>query len=139
MEEFFQEQAAAWGPVGPDGPGWKRINKNAPNGHGLNHSPDILRERYNRGAETTADGRLWPKPALVKLAPGDAVIAHFSLPHSATRVEGPDPRAICYHRATSDVRSSKNRECYPEALVDIWREWGGMSGVVRANRQKNKG
>jgi hypothetical protein len=85
---------------------------------------------------TTPDGRLWLKPTLVKLALGDAVVAHFSLPHSATRVERPDPRTICYYRATSDAMPLKNRECYPEALVDIWQQWGGMSCVVSANRRK---
>lgn len=60
----------AGGPLGPDGPGWERIDRNAPNGHGLIHYPLSVREEMERlhGYETTPDGHRWPKPELVRPA-----------------------------------------------------------------------
>ena len=37
IERFFQAQHDAGGPLGPDGPGWPRIDEAAPNGAGLRH------------------------------------------------------------------------------------------------------
>ena len=61
MENFFKMQFKAGGPIGPDGPGWQRENTSAPNGHGLNHYPDSVRESFKRNAVRTSDGMLWPK------------------------------------------------------------------------------
>ncbi|MDA0790540.1 MAG: phytanoyl-CoA dioxygenase family protein [Proteobacteria bacterium] len=122
--EFFRYQRAQGGPLGPDGPGWPREHLEAPNGHGLRHYPDAVRAAFKRGAATTEDGHCWPRPTLVKLAPGDAVIVHFNTPHSATRVDGPDPRLMVYFR-TSPKRRPPGR-AYAEGLCDIWKEWWGM-------------
>ena len=132
IEQVFREQAEAGGPIGPDGPGWDRLNKHAPTGHGLNHYPDSIREQFRRGAVVTDDGRIWPKPTLLKLAPGDMVIAHFALPHSATRVHGPDPRMMCYYRITPKTRPGESRAPYVPALTDIWHEWRGMKQFRRS-------
>ena len=130
MERFFQMQRARGGPLGPDGPDWPRVDHTAPNGCGLRHYPEAVRAAFSEGAAQTKDGKLWPKPTFLKLAPGDAVIALHLLPHCGTRVEGPDPRLMAYFRVTSSARSEENRSVYPEALLDIWREWEGVRNVL---------
>lgn len=81
--------SAAGGPLGPGGPcGWEREDTTAPNGHGVQYYPPILREAHSRNggkARTGSDGRVWPEPELVKLRRGDAVIVLHGLPHSSTR------------------------------------------------------
>ena len=126
MGRFFQKQRDAVGPLGPDGPGWPREHLEAPNGHGLRHYPDAVRHSYRRNAAFTEDGHCWPKPTLMKLAPGDAVIVHHATPHGATLISGPDPRFMLYFRTTPKSRPEKNRSIYPDALCDIWLEWKGM-------------
>ena len=126
LERFFREQREAGGPLGPDGPGWPREHEEAPNGHGLRHFPDAVRESYRRTAVFTEDGHCWPRPTLMKLAPGDAVIVHFSTPHGATLVSGPDPRFMLYFRVTPKSRPQRNHRVYPDALCDIWLEWKSM-------------
>ena len=84
----------------------------------------------------TPDGRLWPKPSLLRLAPGDAAIVLHALAHSATRVARAEPRLMVFFRVTPRARPERNRVVYPEALCDIWREWPGMADVVAAERQR---
>ena len=43
MERFFRDQLEKGGPLGPDGPGWERENRKAPNGRGLVHYPRAVR------------------------------------------------------------------------------------------------
>jgi len=131
MGNFFKQQQQQGGPLGPDGPGWPRENLQAPNGHGLRHYPDEVREFYRKGSVTTEDGHYWPKPTLVKLSAGDAVIVHFAVPHSATRVTGPDPRLMVYFRTSPRRRSEPNKQVYPKALSDIWHEWRGMRQFIK--------
>lgn len=135
MERFFQEQRAAGGPLGPDGPGWKRIDGEAPNRQGLRHYPEAVREAFAADAARTADGRLWPKPTLLRMAPGDAALVLHAVPHSATRVEGTEPRLMAYFRITPKSRPEANRAVHPDALCDIWREWPGMAEVVAEARR----
>ena len=87
MEEFFRMQDESGGPMGPGGPFWPREDRNAPNGHGVRHYPDFVREdaAAREGAEYTTDGKMWPKPTEVRLAPGDAAIILYHVPHNATR------------------------------------------------------
>lgn len=131
--EFFRHQRDQGGPLGPDGPDWPREHIQAPNGHGLRHYPDAVRSAFTKNAATTADGHHWPSPTLVKMAAGDAVIVHFNTPHSATRVEGPDPRLMVYFR-TVPKRRAPGR-AYADGLCDIWKEWRGMRGYVRGREQ----
>jgi hypothetical protein len=130
MERFFKKQSAAGGPLGPDGPDWPREDREAPNRHGLRHYPDEVRKKYRRGAITTSDGKIWPKPTLVRLGLGDAVIVHFSTPHGATAVTTSDPRFMLYFRCTSSARPGANLRHYPEALCDVLLEWQGVKAVV---------
>jgi hypothetical protein len=94
MERFFRWQLDQGGPLGPDGPGWPRIDTDAPNGHGLRHYPEVVREQIvrERGGSQTPDGRWWPRPELVKLQAGDAVLVLHAVPHGGSHVAGPDPR-----------------------------------------------
>ncbi len=140
MERFFRRQRAAGGPLGPDGPDWERIDHQAPNGFGLRHYPELVRDAFAgdasdaNGAAHTADGRRWPRPTLLPLAPGDAAIILHAVPHGATRVAGPEPRQMVYFRITPEARPKPNRAVYPDALCDIWREWPGMTAIVASER-----
>ncbi len=130
--EFFQQQQALGGPLGPEGPGWERVNELAPNHHGLRHYPEQVRDRYRRGARASFDGKLWPKPTILKVKPGDAVIVHWATPHSASRVLTSDPRMMVYFRITSTLRPEANRRVYPAAMTDIWLEWPGLEPLISA-------
>lgn len=134
MERFFRGQRAAGGPLGPDGPGWPRVDTGAPNASGLRHYPDAVRDAFRPHGVETADGRFWPKPTLVRMAAGDAVVVLHAVPHCATRVEGSEPRLMAYFRIMPERRPSANRSIYPEALCDIWHEWLGMAAVVAEQR-----
>ena len=134
IERLFQHQRDAGGPLGPDGPNWERIDQDAPNGCGLRHYPDAVRAAYEKDAAKTRDGKLWPKPTLLRLAPGDAAIVLHAVPHSATRVAGGKPRLMAFFRITPLARPERNRVVYPDALCDIWREWPGMADVVAEER-----
>lgn len=135
MERFFQTQRAAGGPLGPDGPNWPRVDESAPNGAGLRHYPDAVRRALAPDGETTADGRFWPRPTLLRLAPGDAALVLHLTPHSATRVEGSEPRLMAYFRVTPQLRPAANRRVHPKALCDIWHEWPGMAATVAEARR----
>ena len=134
MERFFRGQRDAGGPLGPDGPGWPRVDIGAPNASGLRHYPDAVRDAYRPHGVETADGRFWPEPTLVRMAAGDAVLVLHAVPHCATRVAGPEPRLMAYFRIMPARRPSANRSIYPEALCDIWHEWPGMADVVAEQR-----
>jgi hypothetical protein len=132
MERFFQQQRDMGGPLGPDGPGWSRENPHAPNHHGLVHYPEAVRERYRARSANTSDGQYWPEPDLMRLSIGDAVIVHFSTPHSATLVtRGSEPRLMVYFRCTSSRRPEQNRRIYPEALCDNLLEWRGVKRLIQ--------
>ena len=126
ISEFFRYQRDAGGPIGPDGPGWERIDSNAPNFSGLRHYPDQVREQFTEGAEYTSDGRIWPKPTLIKVKPGDAVLTLHAVPHCATRLEGHSPRLMAYFRLVSAARDQSRPESSVDALCDCWCEWEGM-------------
>ena len=130
IERFFRDQREAGGPLGPDGPNWERIDRDAPNGCGLRHYPDAVRLAFAKDAYRTPDGKLWPKPTLLRLAPGDAAIVLHAVPHGATRVSVSEPRLMAFFRVTPLARAEGNRAVYPDALCDIWREWPGMAEVV---------
>ena len=134
MERFFQKQRDEGGPLGPDGPDWPRVDTDAPNGSGLRHYPEAVREAFRPHGAETADGRFWPEPTLLHLAPGDAFIVLHAVPHSATRVEGSEPRLMAYFRIVPASRPDGTRKVYPDALCDIWREWPGMAAVVAEER-----
>lgn len=130
IERFFQWQREQGGPLGPEGPGWERVDRSAPNEHGLVHYPLKVRRAYKRGATQSFDGHYWPKPTLIKVKPGDAVIVHWATPHSNTRVMGADPRLMVYFR-TRPERPDAFKRSYPDAICDNWHEWPGMAEAVK--------
>eukprot|EP01052_Picozoa_sp_SAG31_P061592 SAG31_NODE_20664_length_568_cov_1.095949_1_plen_176_part_01 len=83
MQDFFVAQREAGGPLGPGGPYWPREDFNAPNGHGVRHYPDFVRQQFAHGAEYSADGQMWPRPTFIKIDPGDAVLILGHTPHAA--------------------------------------------------------
>lgn len=133
ISEFFQYQRDAGGPLGPDGPGWERIDVDAPNRTGLRHYPEQVRQQFKDGAAYTSDGRMWPKPELIKLKPGDAVLTLHAIPHSVTRLDGLQPRLMAYYRLVSSARTRDFWQVLSEALCDCWYEWEGMREVVASH------
>ena len=85
IREVYERQAESGGPIGPGGPGWGREHTEAPNGHGLRYYPDEVRTAYAATAASTSDGRLWPRPDIIKLRAGDGVLVLHEVPHAATR------------------------------------------------------
>ena len=75
---------------------------------------------------------LWPRPTLIQAKQGDAIIIHFALPHSATRVSGPDPRMMLHFRISPQDRPKKYLKAYPQGLYDIWNEWKGIKNNVNS-------
>ncbi len=137
IERFFQKQREAGGPLGPEGPEWKRFDVDAPNRCGLRHYPETVRNAFRQNAAKTADGRIWPSPTFMQVKPGDAILILHATPHGASRVEGPDPRFMAYFRLTSASRPAGNESIYPEALCDNWLEWRGMHETVDGIRQRS--
>ena len=134
IARFFKYQSDEGGPLGADGPGWERLDTEAPNYSGLRHYPQQVREQFTEGAAYTSDGRMWPKPELIKLKPGDAVLSLHAVSHGATRLEGFAPRLMAYFRLLSSARSNSNPGIYADALCDCWLEWKGMREVVSATQ-----
>lgn len=130
ISQFFRYQRDLGGPLGPDGPGWERLHREAPNGSGLRHYPEQVREQFTVGAKFTSDGRMWPRPSLMKLSLGDAVLALHAVPHNASRCEGSEPRIMAYYRITSRERPEKERFNFIEGLCDCWHEWKGIRSTV---------
>ena len=138
MQEFFATQDAAGGPMGPGGPFWPREDFNAPNGHGVRHYPDYVREAAagSEGAEYTIDGKVWPKPMQVLLHPGDVAVVLYHVPHNATRNMSDEvmdglivPRYQCYFRVTNGKRAGYMQPggaAAKEALLDPWVDWEGL-------------
>lgn len=131
VSRFFRYQRAQGGPLGPDGPGWERLDREAPNGSGLRHYPEQVRDQFRQEAKFTSDGRMWPKPSLIRMELGDAVLALHAVPHSASRCEGSEPRVMAYYRITSRSRPEKARFNYIDGLCDCWQEWKGIQDTVR--------
>jgi hypothetical protein len=89
--------------------------------------PDAVREAFKEDAVRTADGKLWPRPTLMQVKAGDAVLVLHQTPHCATRnLEGYEPRAMIYFRVTSSVRAAGEEMVCVPALLDPWIEWKGL-------------
>jgi len=157
-EQFFRWQREVNGHLGPEGPGWERLNYEAPNRCGMKYLPDAIHQAFiDDQSETTPDGRAWPKPVQVLMEPGDACIAMFHIPHSGSRNElGTESRKNMIFRIRNKKRQPgvvctgisdhPDREWeggwidYEEgnnpwerskhALCNMWDEWQGMQDVV---------
>ena len=75
MEKFYQMQQSLGGIVGPEGPGWPRLDFDAPNRCGFTFLPEMVREEFvDEHAEPSPDGRMWPQPTQCCMEEGDVVI-----------------------------------------------------------------
>ena len=160
-ERFFRWQYETNGRLGPEGPGWPRLNHETPNRCGMNYLPQAVWDAYlDERSEYTPDGRRWPRPAQILMEPGDACITMYHIPHSATRNEnGKETRKSIIFRIRNKKRQpgivadNNGLTDHPDrafdggwlqfeagndpwqrsklAMIDMWDEWQGMADVVR--------
>ncbi|MDA0790866.1 MAG: hypothetical protein O2780_15580 [Proteobacteria bacterium] len=161
-EQFFRWQRDQNNHLGPEGPGWPRLDHNAPNRCGLVYLPEMIREQFiDETSESTPDGRKWPRPTQILMEPGDACITLFNIPHSGTRNEhGKESRKNIIFRIRNKSRQPNHIangvsdhpdrgqrgewleyepgndpwERSKHALCNIWEEWEGMQEVVAAGQ-----
>ena len=159
-EKFFRWQRSVNGCIGPEGPGWPRLNHEAPNRCGLVYLPQMVREQFlDESSEATPDGVVWPRPTQILMEPGDACITVFHMPHSGTRNEnGTETRKNVIFRIRNKKRQPDKMvngisdhpdrgqqgewleyeagnnpwERSKDALCNQWDEWEGMADVVAA-------
>ena len=165
VEKFFRYQRDTNNHVGVEGPGWPRLNYDAPNRCGLVYTPDAVRDVFldEKSAETP-DGKAWPKPTQVLMEPGDACITVYQVPHSATRNElGTETRRSVIFRIRNKHRqpdkmvngitdhADRGQQgewlAYEEgnnpwerskyAMCNMWHEWEGMQDTVREQARQN--
>ncbi len=164
-EKFFQWQRQTNNCLGPEGPGWPRLDHEVQNRCGLVYLPEMIKQQFiDEQSECTPDGRRWPRPTQILMEPGDACIAMFHMPHSGSRNEnGPESRKNIIFR----IRNKKRQPNIPvngvsdhpdrgqrgewltfeegnnpwerskDAQCDMWDEWEGMKDIVAAERRKN--
>ena len=161
-ERFFRWQRAQNGCIGQEGPGWPRLNHDAPNRCGLVYLPDAVRAEFlDDTSERTPDGVRWPRPTQILMEPGDACITVFHMPHSGTRNErGTEPRKNVIFRIRNKKRQPDKLvngisdhpdrgqrgewleyeagndpwQRSKDALCNQWDEWEGMADVVAGAR-----
>ena len=166
-EKFFRWQRSVNGCIGPEGPGWPRLNHDAPNRCGLVYLPQAVRDQFiDDTSECTPDGVYWPRPTQILMEPGDACITVFHIPHSGTRNElGTESRKNIIFRIRNKKRQPDKKvngisdhpdrgsrgewleyeegnnpwERSKDALCDQWDEWQGMGEVVAAAQAIVKG
>jgi hypothetical protein len=158
-ERFFRWQYEQNQHLGPEGPGWPRLNYTAPNRCGMNYLPDAIHEEFtDETSEATPDGRRWPRPTQVLMEPGDACIAMYHIPHSGSRNEnGTESRKNIIFRIRNKKRQPgkvlTGLSDHPDrgwegefygyepgndpwerskfAMCNMWDEWEGMQSIVR--------
>ena len=158
MQEFFRWQYETNGHLGPEGPGWPRLNYECPNRCGMNYLPPKIFEQFtDEMSDTTPDGRRWPRPTQILMDRGDACIAMYHIPHSGTRNEnGTESRKNIIFRIRNkkrqpdvvvsgvtdhpdrgqmgewlDVEEGNNPwERSKHAMCNMWDEWEGMQDVI---------
>jgi hypothetical protein len=157
-EKFFRSQYETDGHIGPEGPGWPRLNAESENRSGMNYLPGTILEQFTDDtSECTPDGRRWPRPVQILMEPGDACIAMYNIPHSGSRNElGTESRKNIIFRIRNkkrqpekiltglsdhpdrgwlgewlDYEAGNNPwERSKHAMCNIWDEWQGMQSVV---------
>lgn len=65
-----------------------------------------------------------PRPHQVSLRAGDAVVAHYLLPHAVAANASVRVREVVYFRV-----STAPGECRPLALLDMWSEWPALRAL----------
>ena len=170
LEQFLRWQLQCSGKIGPEGPGWPRFDYQAPNGLGHNYLPDAVQEKLielvGEEPETTPDGRKWPRPTPIRMAPGDAAITIFQMPHTGTRNQfGTESRKNMIYRirnksrqpnhVVTGVSDHPDRGHWGEwldyeegndpwerskvALTNMWNEWEGMQEIVAREKAPEYG
>ena len=165
VERFFRWQRSVNGRVGPEGPGWPRLNHESPNRCGLVYAPDEVLEQFiDENSECTSDGRPWPRPTQMLMNAGDVCIATYHLLHTITRNEiGTQSRKNIIFRIRNKKRQPDKLvtgasdhpdrgwlgefleyelgndpwERSKDAMCDMWDEWEGMRDVVRVARLRH--
>lgn len=163
-EKFLRWQRETNGCMGPEGPGWPRLNYEAQNRCGLIYLPEAVREQFiDETSERTPDGKQWPRPTQILMEAGDACITVFNMPHSGTRNEhGTESRKSIIFRIRNkkrqpdklvngvsdhpdrgqmgqwlDYEEGNNPwERSKDAICNIWDEWQGMQKVVAEEHAK---
>ncbi len=164
VEKFFQKQRDINNSLGPEGPGWPRLDYESPNRSGLVYLPKEVRDQFiDESSETTPDGKKWPKPTQILMEPGDACITSFHIPHSGTRNErGTQSRKNIIFRLRSKSRQPNKLvngvSDHPDrgqmgewlefeegndpwerskyAMCNMWHEWVGMHQIVEEEQAK---
>ncbi|HJN50225.1 MAG: hypothetical protein QGI68_10845 [Pseudomonadales bacterium] len=158
MEQFFRMQRDTNNCLGPEGPGWPRLDHEAPNRCGLVYVPEEVRNQFlDENSESTPDGKRWPRPTQMLMDAGDACIAIHQMPHCGTRNEhGSESRKNIIFRLRNKKRQPDKLvngvSDHPDrgqmgewlefeegndpwerskyALCNMWHEWDGMQEVV---------
>jgi ectoine hydroxylase-related dioxygenase (phytanoyl-CoA dioxygenase family) len=164
VERFFRWQRGVNNHLGPEGPGWPRLDHGVTNRCGLIYYPDAVREAVlDDQARATPDGKLWPKPTPVLMEPGDVCIATYHILHSGSRNErGTESRKNIIFRIRNKKRQpdkvltglsdhpdrgwlgefldyepgNNPWERSKAAMCDMWDEWAGMGEVVAERRAR---
>ena len=164
VEKFFRWQRDTNGHLGPEGPGWPRIDHEAPNRCGLVYLPEAVREQFiDESSECTPDGKRWPRPTQILMDAGDVCITVYQIPHSGTRNEhGTESRKNIIFRIRNKKRQPDKLvngvtdhpdrgqrgewleydegnnpwERSKNAMCNMWDEWDGMGDVVAEERAK---
>ena len=162
VEKFFRMQRDTNNCLGPEGPGWPRLNHDAPNRCGLVYLPETVRDQFiDESSECTPDGKRWPRPTQILMEPGDACITVYQMPHSGTRNEhGTESRKSIIFRIRAKKRQPDKLvngvtdhpdrgqmgewleyeegndpwERSKYAMCNMWHEWDGMREVVAEQR-----
>lgn len=164
VERFFRMQRDTNNHLGPEGPGWPRLDYDSPNRSGLIYLPEAVREQFiDETSESTPDGRMWPRPTQALMRAGDACITVYNIPHSGTRNEnGTESRKNIIYRIRNKSRQPNVMvngvtdhpdrgqrgewlefeagndpwERAKHAMCNMWEEWEGMQEVVAEERAK---
>ena len=141
-----------------EGPGWPRLNHDAPNRCGLVYLPEEVRNQFlDENSECTPDGKRWPRPTQILMDAGDTCITLYQIPHSGTRNEhGTESRKSIIFRIRNKKRQPDKLvngvSDHPDrgqmgewlefeagnnpwerskyAMCNMWHEWDGMQEVV---------
>jgi hypothetical protein len=166
LERFYRWQFEQTGCIGPEGPGWPRMDHETPNRCGLVYLPDAVRDEFtDETSERTPDGRRWPRPVQVLLEPGDAILIHYQLVHSGSFNEnGSESRKNIIFRIRNKRRQPgivvPGTHDHPDrgprgewlefedgndpwarskvALCNIWDEWEGMQSIVHLEKESTQ-
>lgn len=158
VQEFFRWQYGVNGHVGPEGPGWPRLDYECPNRCGMVYLPPPVRESFiDESSESSSDGKKWPRPTQILMEPGDVCITMYHIPHSGTRNEnGTESRKNIIFRIRNKSRQPdkvvNGVSDHPDrgqmgewldyeegnnpwerskyAMCNMWHEWQGLRDVV---------